>query len=941
MLTIQNVNAQDPSWSNIYNIGGEYDAVFKATDTTDDGNFIALGNLNNGDRSSIILAKINHDGDTLWTRVVYNSELPFSAEGKAIKCCSDGTFIIAGTIYPDPENADLYLVKVNAEGELLWGYNYGGNQLEEGYAVVQSGDDFVACGYTNTGSVEGSSDAYVVKVDEDGGVIWEDNYGTSNDETAYSLCIRSGGDNGVGYYIAGCLNIISEDIDSIYTLYIDNDGDVIKQKNYGIGYSSSGNSVIHSKAGGFIIGGKTKAGEDDDYDFAVIKINDNDSLLFTNSTGGEEDDIAYSIMEHNDGSLFLSGTTKSFADPDYGDIYIVRTDNWGDTLHTWLLDSGNIDAAYGCVLDYDSNLVVVGSSYIEGKNVQWADFINTKCGHWYKRTLWINNLWCLSDCSTSQTTCFTNDILNSATTPTTATQIQSIVDYLNTMKIRKVVITKAWDFMCEDLTFTFTSPWPYNGTGTTYSSQFSNNSNPVTGSSMRTALASFIQNIKTNAHVEKVYIQLRSEPDEGAFELGNPNYTYADPLKNNYWMLEGIKAYNSAQPTQATRVDGILIDYEYGSPVYGWDNNSTPTNCQKFQYIRPGWEAFKRLLADCGSLVNHGDNIYGLEELGIYFTGFNLRYLSYIPSTACSTAFVAPIHDADVLIPDQDQADFIEDPANNLDFIECEMFLQDDTQNGSGYNWSTSNPDRPDKWYYGGASASYFYNQLYFLGNNNYQIPIIPALDFSSNAPRAHLGNYAMGLDQWNISNTNCPNPGPHYIPDIENDFYYQFWSWFQNFATDLSITNPFSGNTLACREPIPLGGIDLFRSELDPLNMCYLIGNSRNQDALPNYPVFGRDCPVPADEHDERVIGHNLPPSDLAVFPIPFEDEITIHSYNNSAIKNISILNVTGIVLQTFEVNSKRSEVLINNLGTFASGVYLIRIQTETGVSYCKIIKL
>ena len=922
-MSIQKCIAQDPQWANTYPDDKYSNATFYATDTTIDSNIIAVGTTIIDDKRYVLIAKISYEGDTIWTR---NLNTEFEAEGRAIKCWSEG-FIIVGTAFIYENNSDLLMVSVDLDGEIIWFKNFeiDGNQV--GYGVLKSSSNFIACGY-NEEDTE-NRQLLVLKTDINGDPVWINSYGNEDAaETGYSMCLRNDGE-GVGYYIAGSISNEEAATDSIYTIFLAANGDIIKQKNYGIGTSTFGYSVVHSKAGGFIIAGKTKV--DSHFDAAVIKINENDSVLFTNNYGGDYDDIVYAVAEHNDGSLFFTGTTNSFEDRDHTDIYIMRTDNWGDTLHSWVIDNGFADGAYGTFLKNDSNLIAVGFSASAEKNEPWAMFINTSCGHWNKRTLWINNLWCLEDCGSSQTTCFTNNILSNGNPPTTETQ--KIVDYLNLMKIRKVIIGRAFDLMCEDMANTnVVSPYPYS-TNSSYNSLTSNNSISVSGSTMRARLALFIQQIKTNAHVEEVYVVLRSATDESALENA------ADPLKYNYLMIEGIKAYNIAQPTQLTRLDGIFIDYEYASPVYGWDGGIAANQCNPFYYSRPGWEAFTYLIPDVGTLINHGNNIYGLNKFGIYFTGFDVKYLSKIPAAPCvSFAPAPPIFAANVLIDKQDVADFIEDPANNIDFIECEMFLNDETTSSN-----FANSTRPDKWYYGGASANYFYNQLYHFGNNSNAVTLIPALDFknsftnSSGFNGGHLGDFAKGVNNWSSANTNCPNPGPHYVPEIENDFYNQFASWFNDYIP----TDPYTNNYLVCISPLPLSGIDLFRSELDPLNKCYYDNFSRYPDSRANYAIYGPHCPLP-DRYANNFFDN---PSDekinVSIFPNPVNSEFTVKTLNSVLITHVIIFSTTGHVIKEIEPNSPSSEINITNIKLVSAGIYFIKVATEKETYYSKIIKL
>jgi len=92
---------------------------------------------------------------------------------------------------------DVYLLGIDSEGSRLWERVYGGNQSERSYSVIQSGDGgSIVAAYTASFGT-GPSDAYILKIDDQGELVWEETCGGSQNERATSV-VRSG----AGEYIA-------------------------------------------------------------------------------------------------------------------------------------------------------------------------------------------------------------------------------------------------------------------------------------------------------------------------------------------------------------------------------------------------------------------------------------------------------------------------------------------------------------------------------------------------------------------------------------------------------------------------------------------------------------------------------------------------------------------------------------------------------------------
>jgi len=125
---------------------------------------------------------------------------PGSEWGYSLIQTSDGGYAIAGyTYYFDAEDWGVYVVKLDANGNLQWTKTIGGKIWEEGKSLIQTSDGgYAIAGYTYSFDTE-DWDVYVVKLDANGNLQWTKTIGGPGYEIGFSLIQTSDG----GYAIAG------------------------------------------------------------------------------------------------------------------------------------------------------------------------------------------------------------------------------------------------------------------------------------------------------------------------------------------------------------------------------------------------------------------------------------------------------------------------------------------------------------------------------------------------------------------------------------------------------------------------------------------------------------------------------------------------------------------------------------------------------------------
>lgn len=219
----------DTIWTRSYRTSGWTDGHFGRQTT--DGGYIFCGRLGDTISNGMCLIRTNANGDTLWTRIG-KSPNSFSWANCVLQT-NDGGFIVSGRTGSSPNNVNekAFLIKTDANGDTVWTRTYFGlySNWTMGYDVVQTDDGgFALTGFAKSFTAF-DTEAFLIKTDSVGNVLWAKRYGGSNNDWAYSLNKTSDG----GFILAGTTNSFNVTLTDAYLVKTDSIGNLIWSKTYG------------------------------------------------------------------------------------------------------------------------------------------------------------------------------------------------------------------------------------------------------------------------------------------------------------------------------------------------------------------------------------------------------------------------------------------------------------------------------------------------------------------------------------------------------------------------------------------------------------------------------------------------------------------------------------------------------------------------------------
>ncbi len=338
-----------------------------SVDTTSDGGYVLTGlTVSYGTNGDVWLIKTDSYGNEVWNKT-YGGER--EDRGLCVQQTRDNGYIISGYTYSYGKGGDLWVVKTDYYGNILWNKSFGGRGYEEGASVLETNDG----GYILVGETQsyghGNSDVWLIKLDEQGNLVWDKTFGGSDIDIGYSIDITSDG----GYIIVGdTFSYGSDESDDIWLIKTDSEGNELWNHTYGGVGVDIGWCVQETRDGGFIIVGEFDAFGCDD--IWLIKTDSNGNMLWNRTFGGGGFDWARYVEETSDGGYIVVGGTSSYSRYGGNDLWLIKTDKDGNKEWGRILGGEDDDEGYCVHQTSDGGYIIAGYrdlNFYEQRSEAW------------------------------------------------------------------------------------------------------------------------------------------------------------------------------------------------------------------------------------------------------------------------------------------------------------------------------------------------------------------------------------------------------------------------------------------------------------------------------------------------------------------------------------------------------------------------------------------
>jgi len=313
------------------------------------------------------VAKTDHRGDIAWSRAYGGDGL---SSGNDCISTLNNEFAIAG--YTDSfgnGNFDMWLLKINEDGDSLWSSTFGGEFSDGCNSLINTADGgFAMCGWTQI-SDDAGWDFYLVKSDSLGNEMWSKSYGGDGEESCFSLIQLEDR----GFVLGGYTSSFGSGNSDMWLLRTDENGDSLWSRTFGGEEFEACFSLTQISQDFIIMAGVTESYGSGESDAWVVKSNIDGDSLWSRELGGLDDDVVWEIIETNDNGFALTGRTNSIG-VGRADSWIVKLDENGDSLWYQSFGDLNDDLCTSIVQNADDSYTIFGNTKPVDDEILWDDF---------------------------------------------------------------------------------------------------------------------------------------------------------------------------------------------------------------------------------------------------------------------------------------------------------------------------------------------------------------------------------------------------------------------------------------------------------------------------------------------------------------------------------------------------------------------------------------
>ena len=342
--------------------------------------------------------------DWIWANQAGGTDLDW---GESIAVDDNGNSYVTGRFYGSATfgtttltgsgDSDIFVAKLDINGNWLWAKQAGVTSDSYGIAVDANGNSYVTgCFYysaifgTTTLTSSGGFDIFVAKLDSSGNWLWAKKAGGIDFACGYSIAVDANGNN----YVTGVFGesatfdattLTSSGGDDIFVAKIGHNGNWLWAKQaggtnddygYSIAVDANGNNYVTGRFSGCATFGATTLTSSGGDDIFVAKLDINGNWLWAKQAGGTDYDIVYSIAVDDNGNSYVTGyfwssatfgATTLTSSGQY-DIFVAKMDSNGNWL--WAKQAGGTSSDRGYSIAVDDN----GNSYVTGYFEESATF---------------------------------------------------------------------------------------------------------------------------------------------------------------------------------------------------------------------------------------------------------------------------------------------------------------------------------------------------------------------------------------------------------------------------------------------------------------------------------------------------------------------------------------------------------------------------------------
>lgn len=365
---------ENSTWQMTY--GSQVNASCRRMIQADNGGYFLLGIANeievpepNGDP---YLIKVDSSGNILWEKTYGSTRYDI---GLGMVPTDDGGLMIVGQVMSAGNNGmDVWLIKVDSQGNRIWSNTFGG-PLDEfmggiyptsdgGYMLggnIIDPDDIIAdAGVEGYGGLDGRSNIHLIKIDQNGEPLWSKTFESEENTIASAGTATPDG----GFLI--CANILYFPVNDndLLLMKVDGDGNDEWTRTWEAEKPSI-SAMIPTSDGNYLLSGRIApigAANSLECNFYFLKVRPNGNEIWNKRYGtSERFETASVLIETPDGDFIGAGGSM--------DIIITKLNRGGEQIWENTITTGTHNTFSGISLASDGGIVIAGSLWQNNSNI--------------------------------------------------------------------------------------------------------------------------------------------------------------------------------------------------------------------------------------------------------------------------------------------------------------------------------------------------------------------------------------------------------------------------------------------------------------------------------------------------------------------------------------------------------------------------------------------
>lgn len=344
--------------------------------------------------ADILIAKYSAAGEELWTRQLGTVE---SDHGDSIACDQQGNIFVTGHTYgsfngkPNAGGADIFLMKLEPSGKTLWIKQFGSSESDYGLGVTCDNDGNVYMLGDTYGKLTGTrnygdADVFIMKFDANGDRLWGAQLGTSFTEHAKGIFVDVSG----SVYVTGdtCGTLEPKIAFGGYDIFLakfNPYGDRLWLKQIGTAANDFSGGVAGDSAGSIYVSGETKGQVQSSInkgsgDIFLARFDPDGKKIWSRQIGSRASDSSLGLTIDGTGAICIAGDTTGnlglSKNNGLADIFLVKYYTCGNKPWTTELGTDRNEFCGGIASDKAGHVYVAGyteGTFADNKNNGYAD----------------------------------------------------------------------------------------------------------------------------------------------------------------------------------------------------------------------------------------------------------------------------------------------------------------------------------------------------------------------------------------------------------------------------------------------------------------------------------------------------------------------------------------------------------------------------------------